>query len=340
MTTNSPLSIWAVSDGRAGMENQALGLAEAIARKQTSTITIKRLTVQKPFDLLPHWAWGRPEAWLTNTSDTLSPPVPNLWPDLWIATGRRTIPFSLMMKAKAKDAAKGGAPFVVQTQDPRIAETNFDLVIPPAHDMLRGPNVFPITGSPNRITQDGLVATAKQLEPALPPLPRPLATVLIGGASKDYRLTDEILEKIIAELRDVMASGIGLLVSTSRRTNAKAAEKLHAALAGPRAFVWDGKPVAGLDNPYFGMLGLASRFFVTEESANMITDAGFTGKPVHLLSLEGGAPKWTRLHEELERRGIICPSKDYTADWSYDPLRETDRAAEEVLKQMQIYHQA
>jgi hypothetical protein len=32
-----PLSVWAVSDGRAGIENQALGLAEAIARRAPAT---------------------------------------------------------------------------------------------------------------------------------------------------------------------------------------------------------------------------------------------------------------------------------------------------------------
>ena len=39
----TPLKIWAVSDGRAGIENQVVGLAEAVARQHTATIEIKRV---------------------------------------------------------------------------------------------------------------------------------------------------------------------------------------------------------------------------------------------------------------------------------------------------------
>ncbi len=323
MSMSDPLSIWAVSDGRAGMENQALGLAEAVARQRDAVITVKRLKVQKPFDGLPRWAWGDPEARLAGTSDTLALPLP----DLWIATGRRTIPFSLKMK--------GRGPFVVQTQDPRVPEGGFDLVVPPAHDMLRGANVFPILGSPNRLTEEQLSADAATLEPFLPDLPRPLVTVLIGGTSKDYHLTEESLHDIIVRLRDLMASGVGLLISTSRRTGDEALSKIRASLAGPRAYVWDGGSVGGLENPYLGMLGLGSRILVTEESANMLTDAAFTGKPVHLLPLKGGAPKWVRLHEALERHGVLRPRASYTDEWDYEPLRETDRAAAEILGRME-----
>jgi transcription elongation factor GreA len=38
-----PLRIWAVSDGRAGIEAQALGLAEAVARLRPAHIAVKRI---------------------------------------------------------------------------------------------------------------------------------------------------------------------------------------------------------------------------------------------------------------------------------------------------------
>ena len=48
-----PLAIWVVSDGRAGIENQALGLAEAVQRLTPAEITIKQIRWRPIFDRLP-----------------------------------------------------------------------------------------------------------------------------------------------------------------------------------------------------------------------------------------------------------------------------------------------
>ena len=326
MQDREPLTIWAVSDGRAGMENQVLGLAEAIARKTPAVVTTKRIKIAMPFDRLPRMLWRNPLARLHSESDILDAP----YPDIWIACGRRTVPLSMAMR--------GRGPFVVQTQDPRAPVSAFDLVVPPTHDNLTGANVLPILGSPNRLTEERLAADAAHLAAALPALPQRKAAVLIGGTSKDYRLTDEGLKTILARLREATADGLGLLITTSRRTGDAARDAIRAALSGPRAWVWDGAPVGPLANPYFGMLGLADRTIVTEESANMITDAAFSGRPVHLLPMEGGAPKWTAFQDALTRQGVLRPNAGYKDEWSYPPIRETDRAAVDILTRYRGRH--
>jgi mitochondrial fission protein ELM1 len=40
---SKPLTIWAVSDGRAGIESQVLGLAEAIARQTPADIANRHI---------------------------------------------------------------------------------------------------------------------------------------------------------------------------------------------------------------------------------------------------------------------------------------------------------
>ena len=50
VSAHAPLSIWAVSDGRAGIENQVLGLAEAVARLTPTEVTVKRLAFKPLFD--------------------------------------------------------------------------------------------------------------------------------------------------------------------------------------------------------------------------------------------------------------------------------------------------
>ncbi len=79
------------------------------------------------------------------------------------------------------------------------------------------------------------------------------------------------------------------------------------------------------------MLGSADHVLVTKESTNMITDAAFTGKPVHLLELTGQHKKFDRFHHDLKQKGIIRPLKLPLETWAYEPLRETDRVAADLL---------
>ena len=73
------------------MENQALGLAEAVARLTPATIDIKRVRWRPVFDWLPV-AMKAP--WMLASASPL-PAGGEVWPDLWIATGRATLPLSL-----------------------------------------------------------------------------------------------------------------------------------------------------------------------------------------------------------------------------------------------------
>lgn len=322
ITPHAPVSVWAVADGRAGLENQVLGLAEAMGRLHPVRISVKRLRIREPWDRLPVSVWGDPQRRLRPDADSVAPPMP----DVVLACGRRAIGFAGMFRA-------GGA-FLVQTQAPRTDLASFDLVIPPTHDGLSGDNVFAIVGAPNRLSAERLATDSARLRPLLGDLPLPYAAVLIGGDSKDFRLDAAALRDIVRILRAAQDTGQTLLVTTSRRTRPGVAATLRAALDPKQLFFWDGTPLTGLSNPYFGMLGLAERVFVTTESANMLTDAAFTGRPVHVLPLRGGAPKWDRLHARLTELRITQPGAPVDAQWTYAPLRETDRAAREIWRRL------
>ena len=310
-----------MSDGRAGMRAQARGLAEATARLTGARVTEKRLAIRQPWDRLPTALWGDPFARLADGSDEVGPP----WPDVLIACGRRTVPFAVAM---------GPDVLTVQCQDPRTDPARFGLVVPPAHDEVRGDNVFPIIGSPNRLTEERLARDARVLADHLPPLPRPLTALLVGGDSKDHRMTPAAVGGIIDVAEAAAGLGQGLLVTYSRRTPEAAIAALTEAFEVLPTWVWDGRDVPRLGNPYFGMLGLADRLLVTNESANMLTEAGYTGRPVHALPLQGGGAKWRRLYAGLEAHGVLNPEAGLDDDWTYPPLRETARAAEVVAAAM------
>jgi mitochondrial fission protein ELM1 len=123
---------------------------------------------------------------------------------------------------------------------------------------------------------------------------------------------------------------VGLLVTASRRTDAKIVAIVRQALAERPAEIWDGNG----DNPYFGFLALADAFVVTADSVNMVCEAATTGKPVHVVELEGGSPKFTRFHGTLREAGVTRPFEGRLERWSYAALRDTERAATEIRRRL------
>lgn len=315
-----PLSIWAVSDGRAGIEAQALGLAQAVARLRPAEITVKRIG----------WRWGLGRLpsrmnpalpWTLRADSPVAPP----WPDLWIAAGRATLPLSVRMRARS-----GGRTFVVQTQDPRVPLAPFDLVVPPTHDGLAGPEVFPILGAPNRLTPERLADELARWQGRITPLPHPRVAVIVGGRSKVFDLPEAHAAALAARIAAaVERAGGSLLLSFTRRTPGPARQAMRTALARLPGIIWDDQG----ENPYFAFLAAADAILITEDSTNLATDAAATGKPVHILPMVGrGSDKFRKFHADLVRRGIARPFDDAFPAWAYAPLAETDRAARELLR--------
>jgi mitochondrial fission protein ELM1 len=79
------------------------------------------------------------------------------------------------------------------------------------------------------------------------------------------------------------------------------------------------------------MLAAADHVFVTADSVNMATEASATGKPVHVLAVDGRGGKLDRFHQSLQRRGCARPYNGKLESWTYPPLVETDRVAAAVL---------
>ncbi|GGG98209.1 nucleoside-diphosphate sugar epimerase [Glycocaulis albus] len=301
-TTHAERACFVVTDGRRGMENQALGLAEAVARLTPMRI----LPVQVP-----------------RTGD-LPDPGP-IAPDLWIGCGMAAVRAASEHRKAFPDAV------FVYVQDPKMAAHRFDLVVPPEHDRMRGANVFAITGSPNRITGERLAAAERAFAGQIAALPAPRAAVLIGGDSRHHRFTPEVAGELLARLRRLRGDGIGLMITTSRRTPENFVSALGEAFATDDG-VW--LHTGGEPNPYFAFLAGADWIFVTEDSTNMLTEAAATGMPVYRLLLDGKPGKFARLYSALEAHGAVRPFLGRLDSWTYRPLHETERAAQRVLEIM------
>lgn len=315
---STPDTCWVMTDGKAGMEVQCVGLAEALGFEPR----VKRIQVTKPWRWLPPRLVPDPLGAIGPKRDRLAPP----WPEMLIASGRQTVAPSMAIRH-----ASGGRTFTVQIQNPVVDPARFDLVVAPRHDRLTGPNVIQTIGGLNRITEARLRAAAAKFGPAFAHLPRPLIAVALGGSNRVYRFTRAIARRLGEDLaRLCRAEGVGLLITASRRTDPSIVALLRAALNGCAAEIWDGEG----ENPYLGYLGLAEAFVVTGDSVNMVCEAATTGKPVYVVELAGGSAKFARFHQALREAGATRPFAGRLEHWSYPPLHDTEATAAEIRRRL------
>ncbi|HEX5006261.1 MAG TPA: ELM1/GtrOC1 family putative glycosyltransferase, partial [Hyphomonadaceae bacterium] len=195
-------SVWCVADGRAGILNQVKALAAALAEPERA---VKLAHIRS--DAPNREVILQPKGWqLLLRSDLWPSPMSALaehqakllaapWPDLWLAAGRRSIPYSRMIRQLS-----GGKTLVVQTQNPKVALSSFDLVIPPEHDGVVGPNVFPILGPPTWFSRER-IDDARARFGHLLEKPGQKVLVSLGGDSKTHKMTDANVARIAADMR-------------------------------------------------------------------------------------------------------------------------------------------
>jgi uncharacterized protein len=305
--------VWVLHDGKAGMRSQALGLAEATG----FCFVEKLLAIRRPWSVLPPQLWPTSRRAVRDADALLAAP----WPDMVIGCGRNTV-----VPAVAIRRLSGGRTLLAQVQDPRRHRREFALLVVPEHDRLRSPNVIVSRGAMHRVTAARLAAERRRF-PAFDALARPIVTVLLGGSNKAYRLSLRRLDAIAAAIAQILRErGGSALVTPSRRTGAAGLRLIQKRLAGLPAAIWDG---AG-DNPYFAYLAAADAFLVTADSVSMISEAAATGKPVHILGLDGGSAKFRHFHRLMCEAGVTRPFAGKIEHWTYPVPDDTARAGTAV----------
>ncbi|PHQ71958.1 MAG: hypothetical protein COB93_01865 [Sneathiella sp.] len=313
---NKTKTCWIVTDGSKGMEIQCIGLATALGLN----FSVKRIVTTKPWKWLPPRLWINPLARLDESGDHLDPP----WPDILITCGRQSIPANLAVKK-----ASGAKTFTIHIQTPNTAARNFDLVIVPEHDKLRGPNVLVSEGALSPITPEILSAAAAEFRPLVENLGTPLVAVLIGGSNSCYDMTSDVMTDLGAKLKGLHdETGCKFLVTTSRRTGQENEQILQSALSGIPHQLWTGNG----ENPYFGYLALAEALIVTGDSVNMVCESCSMGKPVYVFDLPGGSQKFRHFHQRMRDLGYTRPFQGVLERWESQPLLETVKIAGEVAE--------
>jgi mitochondrial fission protein ELM1 len=294
-------TLWIVTEGLAGTENQCLGVAEVLGVEPE----VKRIGLTQPWKLLSPYLGLECHASFT---PRLSPP----WPDILVTSGRKAIAASRYIKKKSQ-----GKTFTVHIQDPRVSPKQFDIVAVPQHDPSRGDNVIVTVATPNRITAKKLEVAKQDFSSLFENIPSPRVAVLIGGSTKSHVMTMNETEKIIKQLTPLS----NLMLTTSRRTGNANIRLLKENLADH--YFWDGISA----NPYLGMLAWADVILVTSDSTSMISEAASTGKPVYTIPMRGLSKRQNQLVENLKKHGSVREFDGKLEFWTYEALADSQKIA-------------
>ena len=249
--TNVPpneLSIWCLLDGKAGHQNQVLGLAEAISRRKAASV--------HRVDLL---GWQRGiRAIVSKTPQHL----PAGAPDLIIGAGHASHVPLCVYKRKF-----GGRSVVLMK--PTLPLTCFDVcLVPDVHRLWRVPsNVILTKGVLNRV----LPGSDKDPRQGL---------FLVGGPSTHYRWSGE---NVFRQIKRVIQSSVDIAwtIVTSRRTPMA----FCAMFSGRDSIARLVRPDDVEPNWLPDKLAVAGTVWVSEDSVSMTYEALTSGSQVGVLEL-------------------------------------------------------
>ncbi len=303
MQHDTPPVLWRISDGRAGHDNQSLGLLDALQERHPlnslSVPAVSRAGLVKGL-IVRAWPDDPPD------DDAARPHV-------IIAAGHAT--HGSVLLAGHLYGAK-----TVVLMRPGVPTGWFDYCLIPQHDeVLPSARILLTCGAVNRIRP------ARNQD-------RSQGLILLGGASKHYHDGDAVLFTAIDTVAERCAD-IHWRISDSPRSSPHLRQHLQALRQENLHFTcWQDCPPGWLAR----QLDRAYSVWVGEDSISMIYDALSAGARVGLLPMP--RKRYSRLHravDELAAEGRVCRYQDWQADGKLPPpgppVQEASRCAAELI---------
>ena len=237
--------------------------------------------------------------------------------DLAISCGRKSVIPSIFIKKKNKKI------FTIHIQDPKVRFNNFDLIVAPEHDELKGENIITSKGAIHYITR-------LEIEKARPYLHNKIqnekiVSLILGGPNKYYNFSNEELTNIFGEIKSSFISqGYKAIIIPSMRTPKRIID------LAINEFLTDGFVVNSVDKQaYLSSLAIANNIVVTCDSTSMISEAATSGKPIFVARMQ---PKrnnyrFKRFYKLFRELGIIKNLGEKVENWTYNSFNEAERIA-------------
>ena len=302
-----------LTQGMHGMISQVEGLAKAL------DIDFTHHTVE----LNNFWKMIPPK--LTPISQIVYRKVNQSDFDVIISCGRKSVIPSIHLKNSSKKKV-----FSIHIQDPKVNFNNFDFIVAPEHDSIKGQNVINTKGAIHYLTNDEITKNKDYLDSFIKKDQRKICTLILGGPTKYYDYSFKNIKNIFLLLNNFLKKNdFQLVVIPSMRT------PKNSIVYAKEYFGQNHTIIDNIDKKaYLSALSISQSIVVTCDSSSMISEAALTGKPIYVANIlprknDKRFQKFRKLFRELN---IIRNLGEEEENWNYQKLDETNRVAK-IIKQ-------
>ena len=246
--------------------------------------------------------------------------------DVIISCGRKSVIPSIYYKQNLRKNIIN-----IHIQNPKVSLKNFDFIIAPDHDDIKGQNVLISKGAIHYLTLEDIKDCKNYLEDKIDKN-RDVITLILGGPTKYYSFKEENIINIFSKIKKNLAeSNLQLIIIPSNRTPKNTINFAKEYFDKNRLVIESVDKQA-----YLSSLALSKYIVVTCDSSSMISEAALTGKPIYvgmLPSLKNDY-RFKKFRDLFKELNIIRELGDNLEIWSYERLDETNRIAQEIKKKI------
>ncbi len=306
-----------LTEGMHGMISQVEGMAKALNTEYSHKIV--RLSF--PWNLVP-------PKFTPISNIILKDKIyidDNEIPDLIISCGRKSVVPSIFLKRKNSKI------FTIHIQDPKVSYKNFDAIVAPEHDNLKGDNIYQSKGAIHYITEQEISKARQYLVDKIKS--EKVVSLILGGPNKYYSFSSDQIINIFNQIKSIFVSdGYKVIIIPSMRTPKKI---INLAI---KEMGLCGYVVNKIDKKaYLSAYALANYVIVTCDSTSMISEAATSGKPIFVAHMETKKNnyRFKRFFELFKQMGITRDLGEQVENWTYNKHNEAQRIAIELKNKIE-----
>ena len=303
-----------LTEGMHGMISQVEGLAKALDLD----------FIHEKIELNNFWKLFPPK--LTPVQDFVFKNKINSEFDIVISCGRKSVIPSIYLKKKFKSKIIN-----IHIQEPKVSLDNFDFVVAPEHDGLKGSNVLTSKGAVHYLTNSELDENENYLKSRIS-TEKKIVTLILGGPTRYYDYNNQVIDSLFSKIEhNFLKNNYQLIVVPSMRTPQDLIEKAK------NYFDTDQIVIPNVDKKaYLSSLKISDHIVVTCDSTSMISEAAITGKPIYVAQMPAikNNKRFKSFFNLFESLNIIKELNNSVESWTYTKLNETKKIADQISKKI------
>jgi len=313
---SSARTVLILKDGKTGHLRQAQAVAGSITA-QTAPVTVTEIDIEYRNGFLEKLALF----FVLNFLDFIPNPLGLLRiflkDDSWQKLDRQFCDIVICSGSQTRAAglllARENLAKVISIMKPvPFSPNRFDLSIIPEHDHpKKNKRILVTTGALNLVTPRYLEESLRQLKEKIKFKPGAKIGVIIGGDSRDYRLSAQTAETMLSQVKEFAQKyDLEIMLTTSRRTSPEIDKLVASALKDyPRCIFKVFPNEKNYDYALAGILAACDYLVVSGESISMISEAAAAGRNTVVFRLELNnktkIPKHEIFLENMSRNNYI-----------------------------------